>query len=87
MKTMAYTSSRAFAWLKAKLHTFSNWALNAQLKKTQQKTHQKTNPQKYRGLYLSYNISFGNIWNVGFKPLQASSDILQSGAALMQMCE
>lgn len=41
MKTMAYTSSRAFAWLEAKLHTFSNWALNPQLKKTQQKPNKK----------------------------------------------
>lgn len=48
MKTMAYASSRAFTWLKTKLRTFSNWALNPQFKnKSQQKTHQKTNPHTH----------------------------------------
>lgn len=37
MKTMAYVSSRVFAWLKAKFHTFSNWALNPQVKKNNKK--------------------------------------------------
>lgn len=52
MKTMAYTSSRAFIWLRAKLHTFSNWALNPQLKK-RKKNKKPTKKQIHKKIEAS----------------------------------